>query len=118
MEQRTESVIGAPTLACRVTPRPFCDIVAGGAAARVVYEGETVLAPSDVSSRTLGHLLVIPKRCVLPLADLDVANGARVFATGKPGAPATPSRAALDAGAERRRAAYVDLLLAPASPTT
>ena len=57
----------------------FCEIVAGGAPASVVYDDADLLAFLTIGPVTPGHLLVIPKRHAPYLADLDEATGARMF---------------------------------------
>ena len=60
----------------------FCAIVAGTAPASVVHDdGDPagVLAFLDIRPITPGHLLVVPKRHAPYLADLDEAEGARVW---------------------------------------
>jgi histidine triad (HIT) family protein len=60
----------------------FCAIAAGEAAASVVYEDETVVAFMDLHPVTPGHLLVVPRRHVVGLEDLDGAVGAHVWSVG------------------------------------
>jgi len=57
----------------------FCAIVAGTAPVSMIYADAEVLAFLDIRPITPGHLLVIPKRHVPLLADLDEATGARMF---------------------------------------
>jgi histidine triad (HIT) family protein len=57
----------------------FCAIVAGTAQASIVYDDADLLAFMDTQPITPGHLLIIPKRHVPFLADLDEATGARMF---------------------------------------
>ncbi len=57
----------------------FCDIVASRARASRVYEDDRVLAFLDIQPVTSGHTLVIPKRHVAYLDDLDADLGAAVF---------------------------------------
>jgi diadenosine tetraphosphate (Ap4A) HIT family hydrolase len=61
----------------------FCAIVAGMAPASVVHEDDATLAFLDLHPVTPGHLLVIPKRHGIDLADLDPAQGARLFVVGQ-----------------------------------
>lgn len=58
----------------------FCAIVAGAMPASVVHDDDAVLAFFDIHPLTRGHLLVIPKRHVPRLADLDDATAGRVIA--------------------------------------
>lgn len=48
---------------------PFCNIVWGGAPARILYQDEEALAFEDVRPQGPIHLLVIPKRHLDRLAD-------------------------------------------------
>ncbi|MFD4367267.1 HIT family protein [Rhodococcus sp. NPDC058521] len=61
----------------------FCEIVAGRAEASVVHEDDDVMAFMDIRPWTSGHLLVVPKRHAVGLADLEPADGQKVFATGQ-----------------------------------
>jgi diadenosine tetraphosphate (Ap4A) HIT family hydrolase len=56
----------------------FCAIVAGEAAS-IVHDEAEVLAFMDIRPVTPGHLLIVPKRHAVSLADLDEATGARMF---------------------------------------
>jgi len=49
----------------------FCRIVAGKIPATVVYEDDHVMAINDVFPRAPFHVLVVPRRHVASLADLD-----------------------------------------------
>lgn len=49
----------------------FCRIVSGDASAEIVYEDEVVSAFLDVRPLFHGHTLVVPRRHVVTLADLD-----------------------------------------------
>jgi len=66
-----------------VTDCIFCAIVAGQSPASVVLDEPDVLAFMDIRPFTPGHLLVIPKRHASGLAQLDPADGAKVFAAGQ-----------------------------------
>lgn len=48
----------------------FCDIIADQAPAVKVYEDETLLAIEDIAPRTPVHLLLLPKRHVPTLLDI------------------------------------------------
>jgi histidine triad (HIT) family protein len=61
----------------------FCAIVARRAPASIVHEDDATLAFLDINPVTPGHLLVIPKRHAACLADLDPADGARLFGVGQ-----------------------------------
>jgi histidine triad (HIT) family protein len=49
----------------------FCRIVAGNIPATVVYEDDDVMAINDVFPRAPFHVLVVPRRHVETLSDLD-----------------------------------------------
>jgi histidine triad (HIT) family protein len=49
----------------------FCRIVAGKIPATVVYEDDDVMAINDVFPRAPFHVLVVPRRHIAKLADLD-----------------------------------------------
>jgi len=50
----------------------FCKIAAGGIPCRKVYEDEKVLAFEDIHPMAPVHIIVIPKRHVATLMDVDV----------------------------------------------
>jgi len=53
----------------------FCDIVAGKAPARKVYEDEHTLAFLDLYPISRGHCLVIPKKHVQWFTDIEAQDG-------------------------------------------
>lgn len=57
----------------------FCAIATGESVASVVHSDEHIVAFMDIRPVTPGHLLVIPRRHSVGLADLDAQDGARVF---------------------------------------
>jgi len=57
----------------------FCAIVAGATIASIVHSDEHIVAFMDIRPFTPGHLLVIPRRHCVGLADLDPRDGARLF---------------------------------------
>lgn len=57
----------------------FCDIIAGNLPASVVYEDSTVMAIMDISPVNLGHVIVIPKKHIPYMADMDEDTGAHLF---------------------------------------
>ena len=61
----------------------FCEIVAGRADASAVYEDDGALAFLDLFPINPGHTLVIPKAHAANLAELDGADGERVFAVAR-----------------------------------
>ena len=52
----------------------FCRIVAGELPSRKVYETETLLAFHDVAPKAPTHILVIPKKHITRLADMEHAD--------------------------------------------
>ena len=60
----------------------FCEITAGRSDASVVYEDDTVVVFMDRYPVTPGHLLVVPRRHVVGLEDIDEATGEHVWAVG------------------------------------
>lgn len=54
---------------------PFCQIVAGKAPARKVYEDEHTLAFLDLHPISRGHCLVIPKKHVQWFTDIEPGDG-------------------------------------------
>ncbi|WP_238011967.1 HIT family protein [Dactylosporangium sp. AC04546] len=57
----------------------FCAIVAGAAEASFVHQDDDVVAFMDLNPVTPGHLLVIPRRHAVGLADLEEAAGEAVW---------------------------------------
>ncbi|MEX1255015.1 MAG: HIT family protein [Dehalococcoidia bacterium] len=58
----------------------FCGIVAGEVEVSVAYEDEATLAFMDLSQFAQGHTLVVPKRHVRDIFELDDETGAAVMA--------------------------------------
>ncbi len=58
----------------------FCKIVAGHIPASKVYEDEQVLAFLDITQVTPGHTLVIPKRHVADIFEMEDETASIVFA--------------------------------------
>jgi histidine triad (HIT) family protein len=54
---------------------PFCDIIAGKAPCRKVYEDADTLAFLDLHPISRGHTLVIPKKHVVWFTDLEPQDG-------------------------------------------
>jgi len=71
---------------------PFCDIVAGEAAAHEVHRGEDTVAFLDINPAAPGHTLVVPRPHREALFDLADAEVGALF------------RMARDVGAAQRRA--------------
>ena len=61
-------------------PCPFCAIVGGDEDADVGYEDDVVLAFLDRRPLFPGHVLVVPRRHVVTLPDLDQVDIAPLFA--------------------------------------
>jgi diadenosine tetraphosphate (Ap4A) HIT family hydrolase len=61
----------------------FCQIVAGRAAASLVYADDLVLAFCDIEPFTAGHTLVVPRRHATGLSDVDDASVGRIFEVGR-----------------------------------
>ncbi|MGH7711118.1 MAG: HIT family protein [Gemmatimonadaceae bacterium] len=59
----------------------FCEIVARRRAASIVYEDDFTMAFLDLRQFHPGHTLVIPRRHLPDVRDLDEATGAAVMAT-------------------------------------
>ncbi|MEX1008780.1 MAG: HIT family protein [Acidimicrobiia bacterium] len=59
----------------------FCDLVAGAARASVAYEDGATLAVLDPRQPRVGHMLVIPKKHVENVFDLDTETGAAIMHT-------------------------------------
>lgn len=57
----------------------FCDIVAGKAPASVVYQDDVVLAFMDIAPINPGHVVVIPKKHLPYMADMDESTGMHLF---------------------------------------
>jgi histidine triad (HIT) family protein len=58
----------------------FCGIVAGRVEASVAYEDEATLAFMDIQQFNRGHTLVVPKRHIADIFELDDTTGAAVMA--------------------------------------
>ena len=61
----------------------FCDIVAGTAPARRVFEDETVVAFLDIRPISRGHVLVVPRAHAARLEELAPDDGAAMFRVGQ-----------------------------------
>ena len=59
----------------------FCDIIEGRAPADVVFEDEETLAFMDINPASPGHTLIIPKRHVRDIYELDEETAAAVMRT-------------------------------------
>lgn len=57
----------------------FCDIVERKRSAHIIYEDDAVVALLDVFPRAIGHTLVIPKRHVENILELDDAAVGPLF---------------------------------------
>ena len=61
----------------------FCRIISGTAPASLVYRDDRVVAFMDLLPVNAGHVLVVPLRHAIGLADLDAADGERMFAVAR-----------------------------------
>ena len=59
----------------------FCEIVSGRAAAATVWEDDATLAFVDLRQANPGHTLVVPRRHVRDIRELDAETGARLMST-------------------------------------
>jgi histidine triad (HIT) family protein len=57
----------------------FCAIVAGEAEASIVHEDDAAVVFLDLNPVTPGHLLVVPRRHLAGLADLDDETGTHLW---------------------------------------
>jgi histidine triad (HIT) family protein len=57
----------------------FCEIVAGRSPASVVYQDDAVVAFMDIQPINPGAVVVVPRRHLPSLGDLDEDSGARLF---------------------------------------
>ncbi len=58
----------------------FCKIIAGEIPSHKVYEDEETYAFLDITQGTKGHTLIVPKRHVRNIHDIDEATAKTVFA--------------------------------------
>jgi histidine triad (HIT) family protein len=66
----------------------ICGLVAGELERSVPYEDEQTSVFMDIQPVVRGHMLVVPRRHARSLADLDEADGARIFEVGRRAAAA------------------------------
>lgn len=59
----------------------FCQIVSGAEPASIVWEDDVTIAAVDLRQFHPGHVLVIPRRHLQDVRELDYATGAAVMAT-------------------------------------
>ena len=57
----------------------FCDIIAGKAAASIVYQDDIVLALMNIGPANPGHVMVIPKEHISHLGDMDEGTAMHLF---------------------------------------
>jgi diadenosine tetraphosphate (Ap4A) HIT family hydrolase len=62
---------------------PFCQIIAGRLPSSQVYADDLVVAFMDIRPVNTGHLLVVPRRHAVSLAELPEDAGAAMFVTGQ-----------------------------------
>ena len=56
----------------------FCGIIEGKIKGEVVYQDDTVVAFKDINPRAPVHLLIVPRKHIATLLDLDPADGALI----------------------------------------
>ena len=61
----------------------FCEILRGGLEVSLVYRDDVCAAFMDIQPVNPGHLLVVPNRHAAHLADLEEAEGMRIFAVAR-----------------------------------
>lgn len=57
----------------------FCKIIDGDIPSHKIYEDEFVYAFLDINPSTLGHTLVIPKKHVIDIYDMDEETASKTF---------------------------------------
>lgn len=57
----------------------FCKIISGEYTSSKIFEDETILAFMDIQPVNEGHILIIPKKHVELIADLDDETSAKMF---------------------------------------
>ncbi len=57
----------------------FCDIIAGQKPGQIIYEDDAVVAMLDIFPRAIGHTLVVPKKHIQNILELDDAGVGPVF---------------------------------------
>ncbi|MDQ1328418.1 MAG: histidine triad family protein [Candidatus Poribacteria bacterium] len=57
----------------------FCEIIAGKALASIVYQDDLVIAVMDIHPVNPGHLMVIPKKHVAYMDEMDENTGMHLF---------------------------------------
>lgn len=57
----------------------FCDIVAGKAPASIVYQDDVIITIMTIGPVNPGHVMVIPRKHVPYLADMDEETGMHLF---------------------------------------
>ena len=62
-----------------MSDRIFCDIVDGKALASIVYQDDVALAIMDIRPVNPGHIVVMPKKHIAYMADMDEATGMHLF---------------------------------------
>lgn len=74
---------GATSGTTSMTHCLFCRLLAGAVPGSIVYRDDRVAAFMDLMPVNVGHVLVVPLRHAIGLADLDPADGARMFAVAQ-----------------------------------
>ena len=57
----------------------FCDIISGKSPASIVYQDDIVIAIMDIHPVNTGHLMVIPKKHVAYMSEMDEDTGMHMF---------------------------------------
>ncbi len=52
----------------------FCQIVSGEASARIIYRSDDVIAFHDIAPQAPTHILIVPVRHIVSLAELDARD--------------------------------------------
>ena len=61
----------------------FCEIIARRAPVSIIYEDDVVIVFMDIFPITPGHALVVPKKHIPRLTDLDDATAAHMMVVGR-----------------------------------
>ena len=76
----------------------FCKIAAGELPASIVFEDERLVAFEDISPRAPTHLLIVPRRHIATLNDLDAADDGLVGEMIRRAAALAKARGIAEAG--------------------
>ena len=56
----------------------FCDIVDGKVKANLIYQDEAMLAFTDIAPKAPVHILIIPRKHIVSVLDIDANDGALI----------------------------------------